>query len=66
MKSDLVDLILVIRKETDRAVLVRDPDDIKPLVWLPKSQIEISRDDPQPGRVTITGPQWLFEDKELV
>lgn len=65
-KSELVDLVVVIRKETEKAVLVRDPDSDKPAVWLPKNQIEIVWNDQHHSRATITGERWLFEDKRLI
>jgi hypothetical protein len=65
-KSDLVDLVVIIRKETDLAILVWNPEGKPFTVWLPKSQIEIARDDPMPGRATITAPSWLLQDKELI
>lgn len=73
-KSELVDLTVIIRKETELAVLVRNlgtsfarPDDgDKPAVWLPKSQIEIEWADQHRSRATITGERWLFEDKDLL
>lgn len=41
MKSDLVDLTLVLHAETERAVRVSDTGEDARAVWLPKSQIEI-------------------------
>ena len=34
--------------------------------WLPRSQIEIHKDDPAPGLVTISAPEWLLIEKGLV
>jgi hypothetical protein len=65
-KSELVDLTVVIRKETELAVLVRDPESDRPAVWLPKSQIEIEWADRHHSRATITGERWFFEEKELI
>ena len=60
MKSDLIDLEVEIKAETDAAVLVSDGDKE---AWLPKSQIEIERK----GRVaTVTLPEWLAIAKEFV
>lgn len=66
-KSDLVDIVVVIRKETELAVLVLPMDKMTAFTtWLPKSRIEISRDDPEEGRHTITGERWFFRNKELI
>lgn len=56
MKSDLVDLTVELVHETGAAVLVRLDEDAEK-IWLPKSQIEIHRDDPIPGVATITMPE---------
>lgn len=59
MRSEkLVDLeIDRIKHRTEKAILItKDGKD----VWLPKSQIEINDDD------TITLPEWLAIEKELV
>ncbi len=63
MKSDLIDIAVFIKHQTDGAVLVeygrREP------VWLPLSQIEItSRDDGKSHIVTL--PYWLAKDKGMI
>lgn len=64
-RSELVDLHVVIRKETELAVLVRDPDGDKLPVWLPKSKIEIEWSDQHHSRAVITMPSWLAEREGL-
>lgn len=63
MKSDLVDLTLVIHHETDKAVLVSETGERSSAVWLPKSRIEIERQDKV---ALITVPERLAIDKGLV
>lgn len=58
-RSDLVDIEVIVRRETDRAWGVEDPDKEGNLIWLPKSQCEI--DDG-----TLTCPEWLARDKGLI
>lgn len=41
MKSDLIDLTMVLHAETARAVRVSDTGEDARAVWLPKSQVEI-------------------------
>jgi hypothetical protein len=61
--SDLIDLLLVKRAETDKALGVADSRDSK-VIWLPRSQIEF---EPQPGGlIRVTLPQWLAVDKGLL
>jgi hypothetical protein len=54
---DLVDISGEIRARTQRAIQFYDG---ARTVWLPLSQIEINDDD------TITMPEWLAEEKELI
>lgn len=64
-KSDIYDLAGEIVRETAQAVLFHTG--IKEqAVWLPKSQIEIFKDDPVPGIVTISALEWLLIEKDLV
>jgi hypothetical protein len=65
MRSNLVDLTVEIVHETAAAVLVHDGDQTK-AVWLPKSAVEIERDEPRPGLATITLPENLAIEKGLV
>jgi len=58
-KSDLVDLEVVVRRETAAAWGIEDADDPKNLIWLPKSQCEI-----EDG--ILTCPEWLAQEKGLI
>ena len=63
MKSNIIDMIVIIKHETEKAVLV-DHGDKEPC-WIPKSQceIEINKD----GKTsTITISQSLAEDKGMI
>lgn len=62
-KSDLVDLTLMIKHQTDKAILVYN--DLKDAdIWLPKSQVEVEAIDGRHSVVTM--PEWLAKDKELI
>ena len=63
-KSDLIDITVCRHAETDKAVLVSDDGDKANAVWIPKSQCEI--DEGQCGYITITLPEWLALEKELI
>lgn len=56
----LVDLVLEIERETDRAIGVRNARG--DLAWLPKSEITIDNLTCPP---TITVPEWLVDQREL-
>lgn len=68
MRSDLVDLLLFEHHRTVAAVLVSDTGLEKDAVWLPLSQVEIepSPSHAQGREVTVTLPQWLAQEKELI
>lgn len=56
-RNELVDIAGEVRAETEKAVQFNDGTRS---VWLPRSQIEINDDG------TITLPEWLALDKELI
>jgi mRNA degradation ribonuclease J1/J2 len=69
--SELVDVSVAIRAETDAAVLVYSGDyktdtegkKIERRIWLPKSQIVI---DESHKEITVTLPEWLAIEKGLI
>ena len=73
-KSELVDISVLIRMETDKAVLVSEgltgPNGKEIRHWLPRSQIEIEPDmityDGQTEPVVVTMPRWLCEEKGFI
>jgi hypothetical protein len=56
MRSDLIEIAVVVRHETEKAWLV---DDGTKQVWLPKSRVEV-----EGGVLTI--PESLAKEKELI
>ena len=64
MKSNLVDIPMIIHHETFMAILASDDGDKKRAVWLPKSMIEIDRS--RKGVVIVIMPERLAIDKKLV
>lgn len=64
-KSDLIDLLLVWRHETERAIAVTETEDGREWVWLPKSMVEYERDE-EKGLVAVTLPERLALEKELI
>ena len=64
-KSDLIDILLVWRHETERAIAVTETEDGREWVWLPKSVIEYERDEAK-GTVAVTLPERLALEKELI
>jgi hypothetical protein len=61
-KSDLIDVVVIIKAETSKAYLVTDG---AKEVWLPKSQIEVEKHKDSMTS-TVTMPEWLAIEKRLV
>lgn len=62
MRSNVIDIPLEKRRETEKAIQFSDGEK---LVWLAKSQIEA--EPARDGKLWIvTLPQWLAEEKGLV
>lgn len=57
MKSDLIDIALLVKHETEKSWLVNDGDKD---VWLPKSQAEKNDDN------TFTMQEWLAVEKRFI
>lgn len=64
MKSDLVDIEMMIHKVSERAVLASTDGAIRKAVWLPLSQVEVCLKDNSIAEVTM--PEWLAIEKGLV
>jgi len=65
-RSDLVDLDVVVRRETDGACGIADPDKAGNIIWLPKSQCQ-DEDIRIPSRnATLTCPRWLATERGLI
>lgn len=63
MKSDLVDLTMILHHQTPSAILVSDTEDGEK-VWLPKSRIEL--EDVSGRIVVVTMPERLALEKGLI
>lgn len=64
MKSDIVDLTVIIMHQTDKAVRVADSEESE-AVWLPLSQIEVEPVD-RSNIAIVSMPEWLAQEKGLI
>lgn len=64
MKSNIIDIDGAIEARTEKAVLFHTGDKSE-AAWLPLSQIEIS-ETRIAGLVTVSLPEWLAREKELI
>lgn len=63
--AETLQLRLVAQTGAAWGVTEDEPDD--PVIWLPKSQVEIDDEDTELGEVaTFEVPEWLAIDKGLV
>lgn len=66
MRSDLIDLTVILRRETDKAYGIASEDKAGEIIWLPKSQCQIDDHNPATGRAELTCPEWLAKEKGLI
>lgn len=69
MRSDIVDVQVIYQHATDRAVCVRSDEKSTKDVWLPLSLVELDFLGKERRRgvvVEVSGPESLFEEKELI
>jgi hypothetical protein len=65
-RSDLRDIEVFLRRETQRAFGIANPNGSADLIWLPKSQCEIEPKE-GPGKPDIlTAPEWLLKERGLI
>ncbi len=64
--SDLVDLDIVIRRETDKAWGIADPIKTGNIIWLPKSQCEVDDIKAPKMSAKLTCPEWLAKERGLI
>ena len=62
MRSDLYDLMVEIKAQTNTQILVSDG---QREAWLPKSEVEIEPSEIG-GIHIVTAPEWLLMDRGLV
>lgn len=64
-RYDLVDLVVVVRRETDRAYGIADPNKAG-IIWMPKSQCQIDEIAVPSGKATLTCREWLAKERGLI
>ena len=65
MRSNLVDLTLILVHQTDKAILVKETEDDEEGVWIPKSIVEVETTKKE-GVVTVTMPEYVAHEKGLI
>lgn len=67
MRSNLIDVTLICVREapSGKAWGFKETEDDEDLVWLPKSEIEMEPTKKE-GIFTVTMPEWLAHEKELI
>ena len=63
----LIDLDVVVLRQTDEAWGIEDADKPGKIIWLPKSQCRIDGEIEMPSKsATIKCPEWLAMKKGLI
>lgn len=65
-RSNLHDMPVHIRRETEKAWGIDSPHQKGEIIWLPKSQCEVERGDGPNEADILTAPEWLLKEKGLV
>jgi hypothetical protein len=66
MSQETVELDLYYVAETGLAYGVTEKDPEDPVIWLPKSRVEMTKDVPLGKASTFEVPEWLAIEKGLV
>lgn len=65
-RSNLKDIEVFSRRETEKAWGIADPNEQGKLIWLPKSLCELEPGS-GPGKPdTLTAPEWLLKERGLI
>ena len=65
-RSNLVDLDVVLRCETDKAWGFDDPNRVGKVIWVPKSQGQVEEEPAPSKKAALTCPEWLAKEKGLI
>ncbi len=65
-RSDLHDIEVYLRRETEKAFGVANPHKAGDIIWLPKRQCEIEHRDAPNKPDILTAPEWLLKEKGLI
>lgn len=65
-RSDLHDIEVFLRRETQRAWGIENPNASTDLIWLPKSQCELERGEGPDKPDILTAPEWLLKERGLI
>ena len=66
-KSDILDLHVIVHRQTGSAILVSEDSNLARAVWLPLSQIEFDEKPSTDGmrHAELQIPEWLAKSKGL-
>jgi hypothetical protein len=64
--SGIADVECIFEHGTEKAILVKREEGDKNPVWFPRSKIEIEGEEYPGTAITISGPENLFLEKEMI
>lgn len=65
-RSNLKDIPVYYRRETEKAWAIANPDGSANLIWLPKSQCQLERGEGPNEADILTAPEWILIEKGLI
>jgi hypothetical protein len=65
MGSNMIEFVMKIHRETEKAFLLSDDGDEKKAIWLPKSQVNVL-EEMADEHVRIEVPEWLAQKQNLI
>lgn len=65
-RSDLHDIEVFVRRETEKAWGIANPGKPGDLIWIPKSQCEIEQGEGPSKAAILTAPEWLLKERGLI
>lgn len=65
-RSDLVDIEVVVRRETEKAWGFDNPNKLRDIIWIPKSLCEVEEKPAPSKQATLTCSRRLATEKGLI
>jgi hypothetical protein len=64
--TGIIDVEVIYRHHTDRAICVWTDETARDDIWLPLSAVEVDGLKARGRKVTVTGPETMFLEKGLI
>jgi hypothetical protein len=65
MGNHMIEFVMKLHRETEKAILVSDDGEEKNAIWLPKSQVTV-QEQLADEHIRIEVPEWLAQKQNLI